>query len=428
MFVNFTSKQKQFINDIVNNKIKRINILEGSVRSGKTYVSLIAWIILLCKYEKTRNFLMVGKTVTSLKRNCLTLLEELCPKGTFSYSIVKKEAKLFGRRIFLEGVNDIRAEHKIRGLTLQAAYCDEITLFTEDFFSMLLSRLSLKGSILLGTTNPDTPSHWLMKKYISRHDELNMKMWKFFLDDNNTIPENIREDMKKEYTGVFYERFILGNWVQAEGLIYQKFADNKEKYIINDIRIRDIDIINIGIDYGASKSKTAFVAIGFCNKFKLMVILDEQTLTGVNRPEDLYKYIGEFYKKVESKYGWISCCLADWGGLGQILTHGLRIYMRKYYNNAIVKDCVKYKIFERINILNRLIGADRFRIMGCCKETIESLASAIWNPKKENERLDDGTTNIDVLDAMEYAFSPHINIMRNLLDAEKLKPRGLPII
>ena len=110
MFVNFTSKQKQFINDIVNNKIKRINILEGSVRSGKTYVSLVAWIILLCKYEKTRNFLMVGKTVTSLKRNCLTLLEELCPKGTFSYSIVKKEAKLFGRRIFLEGVNDIRAE------------------------------------------------------------------------------------------------------------------------------------------------------------------------------------------------------------------------------------------------------------------------------------------------------------------------------
>ena len=99
MFVNFTSKQKQFINDIVNNKIKRINILEGSVRSGKTYVSLVAWIILLCKYEKTRNFLMVGKTVTSLKRNCLTLLEELCPKGTFSYSIVKKEAKLFFARI-----------------------------------------------------------------------------------------------------------------------------------------------------------------------------------------------------------------------------------------------------------------------------------------------------------------------------------------
>ena len=428
MFVDFTQKQKEFISDIVNNRTRRINILEGSVRSGKTYVSLIAWLIMICKYEKDKNFLMVGKTVTSLKRNCLTLLEELCPKDSFEYSIPRKEARIFGRRIFLEGVNDSRAEQKIRGMTLQAAYCDEITLFTEDFFAMLLSRLSLPFSSLLGTTNPDSPTHWLMKKYISRKNDLNMKMWKFYLDDNDTIPKNIREDMKKEYTGVFYERFILGNWVQAEGLIYQKFADNKQSFIINDIKIRDIDFINIGIDYGASKSKTAFVAVAFCQQFKLIVILDEQTIIGVNKPEDLYKHIANFYQRVEKKYGWISCCYADWGGLGQILTQGLKVYMHRHCDNAVVKDCKKYKIFERINILNRLIGANKFKIMDCCKETIESLSTSIWDPNKDNERLDDGTVNIDVLDALEYAFSPHINIMRNLLDAEKLKPRGLPII
>lgn len=428
MFKDFTSKQKTFIKDIINNKINRINILEGSVRSGKTYVSLVAWLILLCKHEQDKNFLMVGKTITSLKRNCLTLLEELCPSDCFSYSITKKEAKIFDRRIFLEGVNDSRSEHKIRGMTLQGAYCDEITLFSEDFFSMLLSRLSLPHSFLLGTTNPDSPTHWLMKKYISRKDELNMKMWKFYLDDNDTIPENIRNDMKKEYTGVFYDRFILGNWVQAEGLIYSRFADYKNDYIINNIRIRDINIINIGIDYGASQSKTAFVAIGFCNDFKLMVALDEQTIEGVNKPEDLYKYVTEFYKRVESKYGWISCCYADWGGLGQVLTKGLKVYMHEHCNNAIVKDCKKYKIFERINILNRLIGANRFKVMSCCNEVIESLSSSIWDPKKENERLDNGTINIDVLDAMEYAYAPHISTLRSLLDVEKIKPRGLPII
>lgn len=428
MFNKFTRKQNDFISDIVNDKVKRINILEGSVRSGKTYVSLIAWLILICKYDQDKNFLMVGKTITSLKRNCLTLLEELCPRDSFSYSITKKEAKIFGRRVFLEGVNDMRAEQKIRGMTLQAAYCDEITLFTEDFFAMLLSRLSLPRSLLLGTTNPDSPTHWLMKKYISRCDDLNMRMWKFYLDDNDTIPKNIREDMKKEYTGVFYERFILGNWVQAEGLIYSKFAENKQKYIIDKIRIRDIDVINIGIDYGASKSKTAFVSVGFCYNFKLMVVLDEQTIEGVNRPEDLYKYVSDFYKRVEDKYGLISCCYADWGGLGQILTKGLKVYMHQHCNNAVVKDCKKFKIFERIQILNRLIGADRFKIMDCCKETIESLSSSIWNPKQDNERLDDGSINIDVLDSMEYAYSPYINIMRSLLDVEKLKPRGLPII
>lgn len=428
MFKDFTKKQKIFLREIITTKLSRINLLEGSVRSGKTYISLIAWLTLLCKYEPDKNFLMVGKTITSLKRNCLTLLEELCPSDCFSYSITKKEAKIFDRRIFLEGVNDSRAEQKIRGMTLQGAYCDEITLFSEDFFSMLLSRLSLPYSFLLGTTNPDSPSHWLMKKYISRKNELNMRMWKFYLDDNDTIPEDIRNNMKKEYTGVFYERFILGNWVQAEGLIYSRFADNKNDYIIDKIRVRDIDIINIGIDYGASKSKTAFVAVGFCNQFNLMVVLDEQTIDGVNKPEDLYKYVSEFYKRVESKYGWISCCYADWGGLGQVITKGLKVYMHQHCNNAIVKDCKKYKIFERINILNRLIGANRFKIMDCCKEVIESLSSSIWNPNKENERLDDGTINIDVLDAMEYAYAPHISTLRSLLDVEKVKPRGLPII
>lgn len=428
MFKDFTKKQKIFLREIITTKLSRINLLEGSVRSGKTYISLIAWLTLLCKYEQDKNFLMVGKTITSLKRNCLTLLEELCPSDCFSYSITKKEAKIFDRRIFLEGVNDSRAEQKIRGMTLQGAYCDEITLFSEDFFSMLLSRLSLPYSFLLGTTNPDSPSHWLMKKYISRKNELNMRMWKFYLDDNDTIPEDIRNNMKKEYTGVFYERFILGNWVQAEGLIYSRFADNKNDYIIDKIRVRDIDIINIGIDYGASKSKTAFVAVGFCNQFNLMVVLDEQTIEGVNKPEDLYKYVAEFYKRVESKYGWISCCYADWGGLGQVITKGLKVYMHQHCNNAIVKDCKKYKIFERINILNRLIGASRFKIMDCCKEVIESLSSSIWNPNKENERLDDGTINIDVLDALEYAYAPHISTLRSLLDVEKVKPRGLPII
>ncbi len=130
MFENFTKKQRKFIYDIIKGNTKRINILEGSVRSGKTYVSLIAWIILLSQSEPDHNYLMVGKTLTSLKRNCLSILEGICPTESFEYSTIKKEAKIFGRRVFLEGVNDTRAEHKIRGMTLQATYCDEITLFT----------------------------------------------------------------------------------------------------------------------------------------------------------------------------------------------------------------------------------------------------------------------------------------------------------
>lgn len=429
MFNNFTEKQKFFIRDIVYDNTKRINILEGSVRSGKTYVSLIAWMLLISQYSIDGNFLMVGKTLTSLKRNCLSILEDLCPSSEFNYSINKKEGTLFGRRLFLEGVNDSRAEHKIRGMTLQAAYCDEITLFSEDFFSMLLSRLSMEDAKLLGTTNPDSPSHWLMKKYLSRKDELNMKVWKFLLDDNDTISKSIREDMKKEYTGVFYERFILGNWVQAEGLIYSEFANNKSKYIINvkDLRIIDIDLIYIGIDYGASKSKTAFVAIGFMNGFDKLVVLDEMVFSGVMRPNYLYVLVEKFYRQVVKKFGYVSCCFADWGGLGQIITLGLKSYMIDRFKNVVIKDCNKCRIIERIQILNRMIGADKFWILDDCVETIEALSTAIWDPGKEDTRLDDGTTNIDSIDALEYAFSSKIHILRCKLDSIVRKGRGLDI-
>lgn len=415
MFEKLNPKQNDFLFDVINENMARINILQGSVRSGKTYISLISWIVLVSQFPKNSSFLMVGKTITSLKRNCLSLLSDLCKSFTFSTS--KKEASLFGRKIYLEGVNDSRAEQKIRGMTLQAAYCDELTLFTEDFFSMLLSRLSMPNSKLIGTTNPDSPAHWLMKKYISRKDDLNLKIWDFYLDDNETIPTEIIEDMKKEYTGVFYDRFILGKWVQAEGLIYSKFANDTSAYIIDSFPIHDLQNIHIGIDYGASKSKTAFIAIGFTKGYKDLIVLNEFTSKGISSPEQMYEKFLEFYKEIQREYGYVSTCYADWGGLGQVITRGLQSYCLQNKTPVKVYDCRKFRIIERINILSRLIGANRFKILSRCTETIESLSNAVWEDGKDDVRLDDGTINVDVLDAMEYAFSsfiPSINSSFNL--------------
>lgn len=410
MFDHMTKKQEEFLVEMINGENQRINILEGSVRSGKTYISLIAWIMLLCTLPKSSKYLMVGKTITSLKRNCLTILEEICPKKDFTYSINRKEAMIFDHHVFLEGVSDSRAEQKIRGMTLQAAYCDELTLFSEDFFMMLLSRLSLAGAFLLGTTNPDTPNHWLMRNYISRED-LQIRKWKFYLDDNDTIPNDIRENMKKEYTGVFYDRFILGKWVQAEGLIYKQFADEKDKYLIDAVDKSNLDLVQIGIDYGASASKTAFVAVGFTDNFKKIRILDEYTSSGVTSPEVLYQKFKDFYNRVLDKFGFIYACYADWGGLGQIITRGLQQYCRKNNMNIQIKDCEKLRIIERIQFVCRMISTERFYVMKDCSEVVESLSSAIWDPNNEDTRLDDGTFNVDVLDAMEYAITSKMNMM-----------------
>ena len=160
----FSPKQLEFLEDVRNRRLKFQNILEGSVRSGKTYVSLFAWLQLVGISPKGMDFLMVGKTVTSLKRNCLNCLSYMAD-GLFDYSITRKEASFLDHKIYLEGVNDVRAENKIRGMTLMGAYCDEVTLFTEEFYNMLLTRLTSKGAFLLATTNPDSPSHWLKKEF-----------------------------------------------------------------------------------------------------------------------------------------------------------------------------------------------------------------------------------------------------------------------
>lgn len=207
------------------NRLKRINLLEGSVSSGKTWISLVLWAFWVKTMPEDKLYMMCAKSLTTLKRNCLILLQELVGEENFTFSISAKEGLLFGRRILFEGANDSRSESKIRGLTLQGAYCDELTQFPRDFFTMLLSRLRLPNAKLIATTNPDSPSHWLKTDYIDRQDELSMLDMRFLIGDNTTLPKDYVDNLKIEYTGVFYDRFICGLWVLAEGLIYPMYED-----------------------------------------------------------------------------------------------------------------------------------------------------------------------------------------------------------
>ena len=223
----YTPKQRALMELWRTNQLKRINLLEGSVSSGKTWISLVLWAfwVKTMPYNPECLYLMSARSLTTLKRNCLLLLQSLVGESNFTFSVSAKEGRLFGRRIILEGANDSQAEAKIRGLTLQGAYCDELTRLPEDFFTMLLSRLRLPGAKLIATTNPDAPGHWLKEHYIDRRDELDFLDMKFLLDDNTTLPEDYVENIKLEYTGVFYQRFILGEWTLAEGLIYPMYQD-----------------------------------------------------------------------------------------------------------------------------------------------------------------------------------------------------------
>lgn len=249
----YTKKQRQLLGLWKRKQLRRINLLEGSVSSGKTWVSLVLWGFWVATMPADKLYLMCGKSLTTLKRNCLIPLEELFGRSNFQFSTSAKEAYLFGRRILLEGANDARSESKIRGLTLQGAYCDELTLFPKDFFVMLLSRLRVPGAKLIATTNPDSPEHWLKKDYIDRRTELDMLVVRFLLDDNTTLDPQYVTAVKAEYTGVFYNRFILGEWCLAEGIVYPQFDRTQH--------VRQLDSPQgkwyISVDYGTLNAFSA---------------------------------------------------------------------------------------------------------------------------------------------------------------------------
>lgn len=256
----FTPKQQEYLRT----PDKRINILMGSVRSGKTYISLFKFAMRVKYSPKDCVYMFLALTSTTLKRNVLNTLEEIVGRGNLQYSMSKKDGTLFGHKILLEYAPDERSEGKIRGLTLDGAYADELTLYPETFFQMLLSRLSRPNAVLYATTNPDTPTHWLKVKYIDREDELDLKTWMFRIDDNTFLEKRYLDSLKKEYTGVFYQRFILGLWVIADGLVMSEF--NRDTMVIDPVPlekiISDYDNLTVGMDYGI-QNPTAMVLFGW---------------------------------------------------------------------------------------------------------------------------------------------------------------------
>ena len=403
----FTAKQNELIRMFKQDKLKRLNVLEGSVRSGKTWISLILWAVWVASRPKDYSNIMCAKSLQTLKRNCLMPLQGLVGEKNFTFSTDKKEGVLFGRKILLEGANDKKSESKIRGSTLGGAYCDELTLFPKDFFTMLLSRLSEPGAKLIATTNPDVPTHWLLKEYLKNEDLTDDLFRMFFhIDDNTTLDPQYVASLKKEYTGVYYDRFILGKWVVANGAIYKVFSDSPTAFYAAELP--HFDYINIGLDFGGNGSQHALCACGIPHDMRRLYALKTDKIPAADMtPQTLYKCVYDFCVEIKEKYGTITAMYAD--SAEQTLIAGLRQALKPL--GVIVKNSLKREINDRIRAATMLMGGGRFHMVAAeCQTLIEAFQGAVWDDKVigKEERLDDGTSDIDTLDAFEYSFERYI--------------------
>jgi PBSX family phage terminase large subunit len=238
----------------------KISGLVGSVRSGKTW-GLHSKIMYLCDYRVQGRRLLTGVSKASIKTNVLTDLFDLVGQGNYHYNSQSGELRLLGADWLVYGAKDTGSEKYIRGSTIGAAVCDEAVLMPEDYFQMLLTRLSPPGARLYFSTNADSPFHWLKKDYLDNPDLKDVLWWDTFtMDDNPNLDPSYVADQKKMYTGVFFKRMILGEWAMASGAVYAGAWNDETLY---DERTRPRGLYSrggtegyvghvIGIDHGTT--------------------------------------------------------------------------------------------------------------------------------------------------------------------------------
>lgn len=388
-------KQEKFLRD----DLRRINLLYGSVRSGKTWISLLKWALYVGKCPKDKEFLMVGKTLTTLKRNCLGLLSELVGDN-FKCTLSQKKATIFGRTVWLEGANDERSESKIRGMTLQGAYIDELTQIPETFYLMVLSRLSERGAALIATTNPDAPNHYVKTEIID-NDVIDKQVIKFMLDDNDFLDEDYKNNLKKEYTGVFYDRFILGEFVRAEGIIFPDFASNPKPWIISaeDLPEEFRRVIS-GLDIGGNGSHHSMCCTGegYDGNYYVLKCIDVDPV-GTNML-DIENMVVNFCKDIENKYNCeVEFINSDW----------VDVVINSINDNTPYRcgKCYKPPLDDRPLTISRLFNTHQLKFVnGMCDPLIDELRNVVYDDKSERAVIcDNGSMCIDCVDAFVYSFN-----------------------
>lgn len=374
----------------------RINIWGGGVRAGKTIAAIIRWLDFVARGPEGE-LLMAGKTERTLKRTTLDPIADLIGPDQCRVNWGMGEARILGRRVYLLGANDQRAEEKLRGFTLAGAYGDEITTWFADFFGMLMSRLSIPGAKFFGTTNPDTPTHWLKRDWLDREAELSMRYFPFTIDDNPTLDPEYVAEVKKEYVGVWYQRFVLGQWVEAAGRIFD--AWHEPQFVVSETP--ELHRIWAAVDFGRWNP---FVAQ-----------LQGQSSDGRVHVAAEYRYDGRQQKRQKSEAEYVTEMLRWLAKLE--LTGELRpefwfvdpsavSFMHEMYRAEIPGvTAANNDVRSGLQLVASALSTDRLRVHSSCAGLRSEFPTYAWDPKAADRGEEKPLKKADhSMDALRYGL------------------------
>lgn len=387
----------------------RINIWHGSVRSSKSFSSLLRWGSYVSS-APAGPLAVVGKTAGTVKKNIVEPLKEIFGKSKIHYSAHASEMTMLGRDIWCFGADDKQAIDKIQGTTLAGLYGDEVTLWTPGFWDMANTRLSIEDSKAFLTCNPESPFHPIKENWIDKEGELDLRSFHFTLDDNLNLPPAYVEELKKSYSGVFYQRYIEGLWVQAEGAIYDMF--NEDYHVIEEMDCNNwrFESYQIGVDYGTS-NPTSFVLVGVAvhriSGQKGVFVLDEYYYDSKKKGKQ--KSSSEYAQEL---LDFISRNKKEAVANGQIWKFD-GVYIDPSASGFKV-DCRKLQITMReadntvetgLNAVGNFFSDGTLRIRRRCIMLRKEIISYVWDPKAQKKGEDKPLKENDhAVDALRYVI------------------------
>lgn len=380
----------------------QINLWHGAVRSGKTIGSLVKFEIKLADAPSTGENVLISRTRDTAYRN---VIAPLMDPGLFGglanhvhYNRGAPTANILGETVHVIGASDVRAENVIRGMTIKRSYCDEMTLMAEEFVSMLVSRHSVPGAWMGGTTNPDGPRHFLKTDYIDRADEMGHRIYHFGLEDNREhLPEGYIEALNRQYTGLWNDRYIKGLWTMADGVIYDMF--DPAVHVVDHLPAMQ-QLLAIGIDDGVNHP-AAGILLGLGADNRLYAVAEYAPPPGT--PADRTRLLRRFV----NEHGTPDYLFVDPSAAA------LKMQLNREGFVNVVNAANSHK---NIGVVASLFATQQLLIHSSCRNLLNEIPGYVWDSKAA-ERGEDAPVkeNDDFCDALRYAVSSSQFMWRHAL-------------
>lgn len=393
-------------------------IAEGAIRSGKTIVGSLSFVLWSMNSFKKEQFAICGKTIGSLRRNVLNPLKEvLVNRG---YSVVERKGENYmivsdgstSNVYYFFGGRDERSQDLIQGITLGGIFLDEVALMPRSFVEQAMARCSVNGSKFWFNCNPESPQHWFYVEHVQKWEEHNYLRLHFNLEDNLSLSSEVIERYKTMFQGIFYRRFILGEWAAADGVIYDCFDVERNTYTeatrneAVPVAIRENDLANGGTPFYAA-DYGVFNPCVFLECYKIrkrndpvpyFYIDNEYYYDGRKSMKQLSdeEYVTNFVSFVDGKY--MKSVIIDPSASSLIVSLRKKGYPVTKANNDVYEGI--RRVYALMSTGHLLINKDR------CPHLVQELGLYVWNEKRsENGKEEPVKANDHCCDALRYFVS-----------------------